>query len=202
MKAQHYITTYTFLGGISAYSDIGMVTKEIAEERFNFTIDKCKGDVIRKVIQLKENKHWPEIVYGMTYEQVKAAYEGRINQKLDQYSDNLTLHTFDEFLAIQAKEFADKPIHFTDNEGWWDALECLPPLNWDTSEGVEYFFMSEFYTGDYTSMYAKVRKPTGKFDEDEDNNNFIFACKTVNYKDKKSWLTKAQILSAYETKSV
>ncbi len=38
-------------------------------------------------------------------------------------------------------------------EEFWDALECLPPENWKTVDGLEMFRMSEYYTADITAHY-------------------------------------------------
>ena len=57
-----------------------------------------------------------------------------------------------------------------------EMLDVLPPLAWYTSDGIEYFCCSEFFTGSYTHQYARV-KSTGKC-----------YCKYVDYSDRSTWM--------------
>ena len=54
------------------------------------------------------------------------------------------------------KEAFDKPMVEITKEEYWEALECLPPLMWTKcGNGDEFFFMSEFYSGNYTALFMK-----------------------------------------------
>ena len=181
-KISEYVTTYNFLGDISVYSFLGEVILEDAKAAYKTKLDKVTGDYFEKIEQLKSNERWPEIIEGMTHEEIDKAYFDRVGVHLDKYL-KLELMTYEEFLVKQAKEFADKPINIISKQEWWDALECLPPLKWHDRGGMEVFFMSEFYTGNYTSMYVKV--VIGGED--------TYACKTVNFKDESTWITEDEV---------
>jgi hypothetical protein len=126
----------------------------------------------------------------MTQEAIDKAYHARVGSHLDQYL-KLELMTYDEFLKRQAKEFADKPVVIVSKSNWWDALECLPPVRWHDRDGMNVFFMSEFYTGSYTTMYVKVEAPCGA------RSQTTYASKTVDIEDESTWITRAQATEAY-----
>lgn len=56
----------------------------------------------------------------------------------------------------EKKKF-NKPMIEIDLEEYEDALNCLPPLKWTKlgRKNDELFFMSEFYTGNYTALYIR-----------------------------------------------
>lgn len=65
-------------------------------------------------------------------------------------------------------------------EDWWEMFEILPPMNWcRQQEGLEIFFMSEFFSGNITSEYAR------------DGDNYF--TKNVLYNDQKTWISLKQI---------
>lgn len=64
--------------------------------------------------------------------------------------------TFDEFLKRQKIAFTTGEITEVTEEKFDDMLNVLPPLYWTTIGGVEMFCMGEFYTGTYTTQYARV----------------------------------------------
>ena len=41
-------------------------------------------------------------------------------------------------------------------EQYEDALECLPPRRWENVRGIELFIMSEAYTSNIHSHYARL----------------------------------------------
>ena len=47
------------------------------------------------------------------------------------------------------------PVEITE-EQFWDALECLPPEGWINRQHEESFKMCEYYSGNITSIYARV----------------------------------------------
>ena len=82
--------------------------------------------------------------------------------------------TFKEFEKLEREYYINKPLHEISDEEYNDALNVLPPLKWCTIRGVEEFLMSEFYTGVYTTQYAKC------------NNKYY--CKMVDAYDQTTWI--------------
>jgi hypothetical protein len=56
---------------------------------------------------------------------------------------------------IEAEKFIKPWVEITSNE-WYEALNCLPPEKWLTVKGVNIFRMSEYYTGNITTHYARL----------------------------------------------
>jgi hypothetical protein len=72
-------------------------------------------------------------------------------------------------------------------EAYWNALECLPPVEWEHRDGVESFCMMEFMDASITHQYAKLG-----------DRHF---CRLVNFTDKATWITAAecqQLIAAME----
>ena len=82
--------------------------------------------------------------------------------------------TFEEFEKLQREYYLNKPLIEVTKQEFDDALNVLPPLRWCTISGVEEFLMSEFYTGIYTTQYAKC------------NNKYY--CKMVDAYDQTTWI--------------
>lgn len=88
--------------------------------------------------------------------------------------------TWSEYNAAEKEKYVTAPIQISE-ERYYDLFECLPPKNWHTtSEALNVFFMSEFQTGSYTEQLIKY--------DDK------FYSKSVDYCDKKTWCTKADLL--------
>lgn len=64
--------------------------------------------------------------------------------------------TFDKFLRRQRKYYIERPVQETTEEDFIEHLNVLPPIKWTMINCVEMFCMSEFWTGVYTSQYAKA----------------------------------------------
>ena len=82
--------------------------------------------------------------------------------------------TFEEFEKLEREYYLNKPLKEISEEEYNYALNVLPPLKWCTINGVEEFLMSEFYTGVYTTQYARY------------NNKYY--CKMVDAYDKTTWI--------------
>jgi hypothetical protein len=61
---------------------------------------------------------------------------------------------WDAFTSAAQAKFMTPALEITEAE-YWEALECLPPMQWKTAEGVERFCISEFTFGNITNQYAK-----------------------------------------------
>lgn len=53
------------------------------------------------------------------------------------------------------KTYHTDPKEIT-QERWQDSLEVLPPCRWSRHNGVEYFHLSERYTGDVVYWFARL----------------------------------------------
>ena len=84
--------------------------------------------------------------------------------------------TYTEFQNRQREKLlAGDPQEITEDE-YYEALDVLPPEKWVTIDGVSEFCMSEHYTANYTSQYAK------------DTRTNKFYCKTVDIFDSSTWI--------------
>lgn len=63
--------------------------------------------------------------------------------------------TLDEFLTMKENALRTDPVRI-EEEHYWDALECLPPLDYTIKRGGESFKMVERFSGRMTNIYAKV----------------------------------------------
>jgi hypothetical protein len=77
---------------------------------------------------------------------------------LDQLGPEYKLITMQEALnkiaEVEEKTLIGSWEKITEDE-WEDALECLPPLKWKSVINIEFFGMSEAYTGNIRMFYAK-----------------------------------------------
>ena len=75
------------------------------------------------------------------------------------YKAELIEMEWSELVRQQAQALRTEPKEITEQD--WDyALNVLPPMNWGHWSGVESFCMSEFYSGNMTTIYARH---AGKF---------------------------------------
>ena len=82
-------------------------------------------------------------------------------------------------LFKQTQEAELAPLHEIDREGYWDALEVLPPLKFHNFKGNSVFFMSEFNSGTLTNMYCEMK----------DGELSRYFCKLVDFTDNQTWIT-------------
>lgn len=61
----------------------------------------------------------------------------------------------DAYQAMENQSYVTAPA-LIDRETYESALNCLPPMRWGTSLGVESFRLSEFYCGKITTIYART----------------------------------------------
>ena len=71
--------------------------------------------------------------------------------------DTLFITTLGEFFELEKKEQLSIPIKEITEEKFYEMLDCLPPLQWETVGKVNQFCMSEFWTGNYTNQYGTYR---------------------------------------------
>lgn len=116
------------------------------------------------------NRYWHNL------ELYDAFTDENINRAEAMKHERYSVMTYDEFLALERSAILTSEPEEITAERYNEMLDILPPLAWHTSNGIESFCMSEFYTGSYTSQYAKV-KATGKY-----------YTKIVDYRDRSTWL--------------
>lgn len=80
---------------------------------------------------------------GKTHDQLRA-----------QYGAELDVMELDAFTHMHEEALRTEPTQIPEDE-YQRALECLPPLDWGHALGVESFKMSEFYSGQITTIYAR-----------------------------------------------
>lgn len=81
------------------------------------------------------------------------------------YGQPMELIGLDAYMAIHDEAMRTEPVEIT-HEDYMHALECLPPVRWQQSEGIESFRMSERWSGSMTSIYACLRGRYWRFIDD------------------------------------
>lgn len=70
----------------------------------------------------------------------------------------MQLMTWEEFrIAERQALLGNQTLQVISVQEYYDALEVLPPLSMGSVNECSWFLMSEFYTGNYTSMYMKTK---------------------------------------------
>jgi hypothetical protein len=87
--------------------------------------------------------------------------------------------TWDQFEAIKAERLLSHPIEEITEEQYEDALNVLPPMRYGENKGIRSFFMSEFYSGNYTNQYAQI-----------DGRYFT---KLVNFRNSDTWINRDMV---------
>lgn len=115
----------------------------------------------------------------------EAAEVARAGEAFDGESlQSYQVGTWEEYEAALRAYYLGQPIKEVDAEQWEYALNVLPPMGWETVEGVERFMIRERICATFTTQYAKVR---GRYFE-----------KIVDTKEPKTWLTGAALASFLE----
>ena len=88
-----------------------------------------------------------------------------------------------DYLAHQQAHYGARPLVEITHARWDEMLNVLPPLDWHRAGGLEVFFMSEFTYGNFTEEFARM-------------GDRYFA-RTVDFSDRKTWITAAEIMAAF-----
>jgi hypothetical protein len=79
-----------------------------------------------------------------------------VNGKMDEYD----VYYDDSGLTIpeyyDPKRLLAMPLREITADRWDEKLNCLPPMQWHTGDGVNRFLISEAMTGDIYTQYARV----------------------------------------------
>ena len=86
----------------------------------------------------------------------------------------LAVMTLEEFTKKQKDFYINRPLKEITEDDYYEHLDILPPLFWQTINGVNEFCMSEFHTGVFTGQYAKY------------NGKYYY--KLVDAYDKSTWI--------------
>ena len=63
---------------------------------------------------------------------------------------------YTDYANAEADSLLSRPIKEITETIYQEMLEVLPPLKWGVNRGVHSFFMSEFWSGNYTQQYARI----------------------------------------------
>ena len=94
----------------------------------------------------------------------------------------LEVMSWGEYFKMERNFWLTAPPREIDEDAWDEALNCLPPMQWERVDGVERFLMSEFTTGSFTSQYAKYRSR--------------YFTKTVDVRSEETWIS-AEMLAPF-----
>jgi len=99
-----------------------------------------------------------------------------------EYGPGLIDISWDEYFAAERAVYMTGPSAVT-KEDYHEALNCLPPDNWERADSVERFTMCERLTGTLTACYA------------QQDDNYLH--KTVDLSDRSTWITSADFVSVF-----
>jgi hypothetical protein len=68
---------------------------------------------------------------------------------------NAQVALLDDFVAAREASFLDQPVVEITADDWDYQFNCLPPLHWTRTDGVERFLSSEFTSGRITRQFAR-----------------------------------------------
>lgn len=94
--------------------------------------------------------------------QTVAHFTGETLAQLAKRYPGVTLGSESEFLEQQSRALRTDPEEITE-AAFFEALEVLPPLDWQGGGGAESFKLSEFYAGNVTTIYANAAGRFWKF---------------------------------------
>jgi len=86
--------------------------------------------------------------------QTVGLYSHQTQDELARNYPGVMLGTVEEYEAQLVQAVRTESVEITRRQ-YLEALEVLPPLDWEGSRGNESFKLSEFHTGNITSIYAR-----------------------------------------------
>lgn len=82
-------------------------------------------------------------------------FHGMTLEKLREIHPTAQLDTIEAVQKMREDAVRSDPMPISE-EQYWDALECLPPLDWVVGSHAESFKMVERYSGRMTNIYARL----------------------------------------------
>ncbi len=99
-------------------------------------------------------KQWPLSCWDVLPTREMA--EQRLAETSLTREDQFEILSWDDFVE-RRRNIVLTPIEEISERSWWNALECLPPLDRHSKpNGLELFIMSEFYTSSFSRQYARL----------------------------------------------
>lgn len=80
-------------------------------------------------------------------------YSGMSLQKMAEQYGQIAVTSAKEFSRMEDEAHTTAPVEI-EQQAYWDALECLPPVLWGNYRGMESFRFSERYCGNITTIFA------------------------------------------------
>lgn len=99
----------------------------------------------------------PRVIDGVMIDDAgvqRGLYSGETLDELAQRYPEPKVTTIDHYMAVHNAALRTDPRETTE-EAYFEALDCLPPLDWTRAKGVESFKMEERFSANMTTIYAK-----------------------------------------------
>ena len=90
------------------------------------------------------------------------------------YTDTYKVMSYEAYRMAKREKYLSMPLNDIMDEQYYDMLDVLPPLRYGNNEGLQSFFLSEFYDETYTNQYASCHEK--------------FYQKLVDITDKSTWI--------------
>jgi hypothetical protein len=85
---------------------------------------------------------------------VSFVHRENLMQMRDRHPD-VVLGVLDDWIEQNEQRLISEPVEIT-RETFWEALEVLPPEDWQGGAGGESFLMMEYYSGRITTVYVRI----------------------------------------------
>ena len=119
-----------------------------------------------QVFGIPGEAHCVEVVIEVDGQQV-GRYSGKSLAVLRAENPGAELFTAADYAAKRAEALRTEPQEITEAV-FQDMLEVLPPEGWINRAGCESFKMCEYYSGNITSIYARIGENYYSFRDDAD----------------------------------
>lgn len=123
------------------------------------------------------------------------AWQKQFNAPLRDTSYTLRAVTWEQWYKMEREHLLgeeNNPLRMETYREFMDALEVLPPEQWRNRDGFETFLMSEYWTGSYTTQHASLNL----------GGKHICACRLVDVRDERTWITRGEVLELHESGEV
>lgn len=98
--------------------------------------------------------------------QVYTTYSGQTIEAMQDRYPGLKVGDFNDLMRAKEAFYRELGVYEIDEETFMDALECLPPLDWQRKGHVESFKLSELITGNIAMIYCRLGKRFFRFYDD------------------------------------
>lgn len=98
--------------------------------------------------------------------QVYTTYSGQTIEAMQARYPGLKVGDFNDLMRAKEAFYRELGVYEIDEETFMDALECLPPLDWQRKGQAESFKFSELITGNIAMIYCRLGKRFFRFYDD------------------------------------